>query len=113
MGKDKKGGPMCTISEFITELISGGLPGGDHNPNVNSVFVSGLPPDCTTENLYQIFATFGAVPPKGCRLDANADGNCDGSGFVTFIESTSADMAVMALNGISLSDGQKLNVTRM
>ena len=34
-----------------------------------------------------------------------------GHGFVNFLEKAGADMAVMALNGIQLSDGQKLEVS--
>lgn len=107
-----KGGPMCSIVDFISELITGGLPGGDVSPDTNCIFVSGLPPDCTNENLYQIFATFGPMPPKGGRIDKDATGACAGSAFVNFIEGASADMAVMALNGIALSDGQQLNIRR-
>jgi len=104
-GKDGKikGGPMCSLDELINELITGGLPGGDHLPNVNCVYVGGLPGDTTEENLYQIFATFGPIPPKGTRIDANEAGECSGSGVVHFMESASADMAVMALNGIQMA----------
>lgn len=105
-----KGGPMCAVEDFLDELIVGGLPGGNYDPELNCVYVGGLPPDTQNENLYQIFATFGPIPPRGTRVDANAEGECSGFGFVNFMEAASADMAVMALNGISLADGQKLEV---
>jgi len=107
-----KGGPMCTIAEFINELVVGGLPGGDQDPSLNLVYVAGLPPDCTSENLYQIFSTFGPLPPKGARVETLTTGQCDGSGSVNFMELVHADMAVMALNGIGLPNGTKLEVIR-
>jgi len=107
-----KGGPMCSMADFINELISGGLPGGDQDPNQNCIYVGGLPSDTSNEHLYQIFATFGSIPPKGTTVEADANGKCAGWGLVNFIEGTSADMAVMALHGIVLPDGNKLEVRK-
>lgn len=106
----QKGGAMCNMAEFIEELVAGGLPGGDFDFNKNLVYVGGLPPDTTSHNLYEIFATFGAMPPRGARIQPNASGECAGFGYVNYIERHSADMAVLALNGISLADGQSLEV---
>lgn len=108
-GKDK-GGPMCSMSTFIEELVAGGLPGGDFDFTVNSVYVGGLPPDTTSHNLYEIFATFGAMPPRGAKIQPNAIGECAGFGYINFMERRCADMAVLALNGIQLPDGQQLEV---
>lgn len=110
-GKAKdKGGPMCSMNEFVEELIAGGLPGGDFDFNTNSVYVGGLPPDTTSHNLYEIFATFGSMPPRGAKIQPNATGECAGFGYINYMERASADMAVLALNGIALADGQQLEV---
>jgi hypothetical protein len=108
----KSNGIMCRMQEFVEELIAGGLPGGGHDPTVNCIYVGGLPKDTKNENLYHIFATFGAIPPKGTTIEAAPSGECVGWGLVNFIESTSADMAVMALNGIETNEGGKLEVRR-
>jgi len=105
-GTGKVKGLQCSIADFINELVSGGLPGGDQDPGTNCVYVGGLPPDTTTQNLYEIFATFGSIPPKGTTIEKDVDGQCAGWGLVNFIESTSADMAVMALNGIDTNMGK-------
>lgn len=110
-GKGKQTGPCCTVAEFIDELVAGGIPGGDQDLNSNCVVVSGLPPDTAPENLYQIFATFGPIIPRGARIDGT-NGQCSGTGYVSFMETAGADMAVMALHGIALRDGQKLQVQK-
>lgn len=113
-GKGKEG-PMCSINEFIAELVTGGLPGGDQDLEQNCLYVGGLPDDTTNENLYQIFGTFGSLIPKGARIDLGYVGEelkCSGSGYVSFMEATSADMAVLALNGIKLNSGIILEVRK-
>lgn len=107
-----KGKEMCTAEAFINELIVGGLPGGDHDHTLNLIMVAGLPVDCTDEHLYQVFATFGAVPPNGARIESDGTGQCNGTAAVNFLEATSADMAVMALNGIQLANGLKMRLVR-
>jgi len=109
-GKGIKDGPKCSIQDFIDELIVGGLPGGDYNPEANCVYVGGLPKDTTTKHMYEIFAAFGSIPPRGTRVDTSLEGECSGFGFVNFNEAASAEMAVMALNGIVLNDGQTFEV---
>jgi len=113
-GKGKgKGGPMCTIDAFVTELISGGLPGGDQSLDMNCICVSGLPADTTMINLYEIFTTFGPLLPRGARVDEGLDGQCTGTGYVSFVESSCADMAVLALNGIQLAGGKQLVIQKV
>lgn len=107
-----KGGPMCTIQDLLSELVAGGLPGGDQDPSQNCIYVGGLPEDTTNQNLYEIFATFGALAPRGAKVEATPEGLCVGWGLVNFVEATCADMAVMALNGIGLATGGKLEVRR-
>merc|ERR1711865_442167 len=82
-GKD---GPMCSMADFITELVSGGLPGGDQSLDMNCISVGGLPTDTTPENLYQIFATFGPLLPRGARVDTvgGMGEECTGTGYVSF-----------------------------
>jgi len=105
-----KDGPKCCIQDFIDELVVGGLPGGMYDPELNCIYVGGLPEDTEPMHLYQIFAAFGPIPPRGARVDQDVDGKCSGFGFVNFMEAAGADMAVMALNGIQLTDGVKLEV---
>jgi predicted RNA-binding Zn-ribbon protein involved in translation (DUF1610 family) len=110
-GKAKsKGGALCSMAEFIQDLVRGGLPGGDFDYEKNTLYVGGLPPDCKNRNLYEIFATFGPMPPRGARAQLNTTGDCAGFGHVNFLESSAADMAILALNGIQLADGQQLEV---
>merc|ERR1719329_859999 len=89
-GKGKESGPPCKMSEFIQELIAGGLPGGDQDPTMNCIYVGGLPADTGVENVYEIFATFGGVPPKGIHVEQTASGDCVGWATVQYLEPTSA-----------------------
>jgi len=113
-GKDKNG-PMCTIDAFITELISGGLPGGDQSLDMNCISIGGLPADTVPQNLYEIFATFGPLLPRGARVDTvgGMGEQCTGTGYVSFIEASCADMAVLALNGIQLAGGSQLVIQKV
>lgn len=78
--------------------------------DANQVYVSGLPPDTTNGDLFEIFTPFGAIPPKGIKALQNPGGVCKGVGFVDFINEADALQAVTALNGYVLEDGSYLRV---
>jgi len=79
--------------------------------DANQVYVSGLPPDTTDGDLFEIFTPFGAIPPKGIKALRDAGGTrCKGVGFVDFIEPADALQAVTALDGYVLEDGSYLRV---
>lgn len=111
-GKAK--GKSCSdsnIDTLITGLVkAGAVPGGTWRNDENALFIGGLPWDTTTEDLYSLFSPFGAIPAKGCKAMQSPDGHCSGIGFVNFIESDAAQMAVMSLHGTTLPDGKVLEV---
>mmetsp|Transcript_5758 Transcript_5758/g.13550 ORF Transcript_5758/g.13550 Transcript_5758/m.13550 type:complete len:121 (-) Transcript_5758:94-456(-) len=90
---------------------SGQLPGGTSwNNDENTLYVTGLPEDCTTEALYRIFAPFGSIAPQGCLAMSNPDGSCKGFGFINYLEPGASAMAIETINAISFPDGSRLRV---
>merc|ERR1719254_397992 len=80
-GKGKKGGSIRSLKESL--VTAGALPGGKMaHDTANNVFIGGLPPDTTTEDLYEIFSPFGAIAASGCRAMNDGWGSCKGYGFV-------------------------------
>ena len=45
-----------------------GLPGGGWRQEENALYVANLPYDSTAADLYTIFASFGAIPPRGVKV---------------------------------------------
>jgi len=106
------GGIEAVANSFET---NGSLPGGKGSPETGSgtqhaLYIAGLPPDTANLHLYKLFASFGAIRPKGVHAMLNPDGNCKGIGFVNFLEETSAQAAIMMYNGAVLPDGTTLKV---
>merc|ERR1719382_534573 len=109
-GKGKGGGKG--IKAVKTSLISSGaVPGGKWSNDDNALFIGGLPQDTTTEDLYEIFATFGPIPTRGCRAMMNDWGSCKGIGFVNYLDQQAAQTAIMTLNGAAMPDGTTLVVS--
>merc|ERR1712187_1005201 len=79
-------------------------------PDEQQVYVSNLPPDTTDENLYQLFAPFGAIGPIVVKAMKNEDGTCKGFGFVDFLSEESAQNAVTVLSGLQTFDGGTLHL---
>eukprot|EP00927_Polykrikos_kofoidii_P086601 TRINITY_DN974_c0_g1_i4.p2 TRINITY_DN974_c0_g1~~TRINITY_DN974_c0_g1_i4.p2 ORF type:complete len:432 (-),score=115.22 TRINITY_DN974_c0_g1_i4:60-1355(-) len=114
-----------TMDDIVINLETMGiLPGGTGFKNdLGTVFVHGLPSDCTDAHLYQVFCPFGAVMPKGVRAVLNTqvpplgprpiskEKRCIGYGFVNFHKEESALAAIAALNGTIMPDGKTLKVT--
>mmetsp|Transcript_46811 Transcript_46811/g.125498 ORF Transcript_46811/g.125498 Transcript_46811/m.125498 type:complete len:265 (-) Transcript_46811:90-884(-) len=88
------------------------LPVNIWHKDEGCVFVSGLPLNTSDLDLYELFAPFGAIPPKGVKAMKGPDGNCTGVGFIDFIDPEHAGMAISTLNGFVTQDGTVLRVTQ-
>jgi len=100
---------------LVRDLVSGGqLPGGRRWENdENTVFVGGLPEDMTDLHMYTIFATFGAIAPRGASARCDKEtGKCTGIGFVNYLEAASASAAIRTLHGAIMADGSHLTVKK-
>lgn len=87
------------------------LPGGKKYYNVGaSLYVAGLPWDCTDTHLYKMFAPYGAIHTCNTKA-AGADAHNWAIGFVNYLDPLSAEAAITAYNGMSLPDGNQLKVT--
>lgn len=90
---------------------SGILPGANQKESLIEVFVFGLDGDCTNYHLYRMFSSFGQIAPNGCRIvTEKGQAKCRGFGFVNFLTMESAQMAINALHGHDLPNGNKLRV---
>ncbi|CAK0809119.1 unnamed protein product [Prorocentrum cordatum] len=107
----KGGGPGITV---IKQGLRWSLPGSGWQAGDPELYIGGLPPDTTDGDLYEIFATFGAIPPRGVKAMLSPEGQCTGVGFVNFIKLEDAQRACEALNGTMLPNGQwmKVNLKR-
>merc|ERR1712032_1085420 len=105
---------FCSIKTLVDGIYSSGcLPGGINWANdENAVYIAGLPDDCTNLDLWKIFAPFGPIAPNGVRSMPGDEGkSCKGFAFVNFLDHTSAEAAVLVLNGVQLADGTALKVS--
>jgi RNA recognition motif-containing protein len=115
-GKGGKGGKGGDVEINTKGLIKGAMKGGilpsfpGERPLENQLYVRGLPSDCTDRDVYELFAPFGAIPPKGI-LTKQQDGACTGVAFVDFLEAECAAYAAQSLNGFEAPDGSALQVT--
>jgi RNA recognition motif-containing protein len=84
--------------------------GSKVNPNI---YVSGLPPDITTDELYDIFHQAGQLKPD---LEAGTPNTFriklygNGDGLVTFLHEESVGLAVQRFNGYTIRDGYTISV---
>mmetsp|Transcript_74328 Transcript_74328/g.191763 ORF Transcript_74328/g.191763 Transcript_74328/m.191763 type:complete len:263 (-) Transcript_74328:135-923(-) len=110
-GWGKDGGGKAGIKVLKKGLqYAGVLPGGKWQNDENALFVGGLPRDTTDGDLYEIFATFGAIPSGGVRAMPGEEGTCKGFGFVNFTNHEAAVNAIQTLNGTMMPDGTTLKV---
>ena len=65
----------------------------------------------TPEGLLRMFSPFGALHHTGVKLFRNQKGECNGIGFVNYLEAGDAQAACTALNGFSDKDGTAIWVT--
>ena len=117
--KARTGVTGTTMAVFIQGLYaSGAMPGsapsigGPRESNESTLFISGLPYDCTDVDLYKIFSPFGAITPSGVHTKPGEQGAiCKGYGSVNFLEASSAQEAITTLNGTQMPDGKVLRVS--
>lgn len=110
-GKGKGKGSISIKMLYKGLCESEVFPGGSKYSNdENTLFVAGLPSDTQDVDLYKMFSPFGAIAPRGVRAMLHPDGNCKGFGFVNFMDSTTSQSAITALNGAQIMDGSTLVV---
>lgn len=110
-GKGFEKGGKGGIQDVIKGLTkSNTLPGGKWQNDENTVFVSGLPPDTTNNDLLRIFSPFGAIAIGGCHCPLNPDGTARGSGIINFLDANGAQAAVSTLNGVTTATGTYLKL---
>mmetsp|Transcript_44261 Transcript_44261/g.87802 ORF Transcript_44261/g.87802 Transcript_44261/m.87802 type:complete len:172 (-) Transcript_44261:119-634(-) len=112
-GGNAGSGTAQSVKLIIRHLEQSGiLPGGKSYTNDgNTLYITGLPEDTTTESLYRIFSPFGAVAPQGCSavMDEQS-GICKGYGFVNYLDPSACSMAMETINGMKFPDGSWLTV---
>jgi RNA recognition motif-containing protein len=69
-----------------------------------NIYVRGLVPEVTTQDLYEIFEPFGEI--TSCKICFDEFGQSKGYGFINFKDGHSADTAIEKLNGL-LINGSK------
>jgi hypothetical protein len=101
----------ASIDAVVKLLVaSGRLPGGKWANDENTVHISGLPPDTTSNDLLRIFSPFGAIAAGGAYAQLNPDGTSKGTGIINFLDSDGAQTAISALNGHTLPNGTSLRL---
>jgi len=105
-----KAGPG-SMADFKKGLMNDNiLPGGTWTNDDGALHIGGLPADTTEQDLYEIFATFGAIPSKGLRAMSNSDGTCTGVAFVNFVDPNCAANAISVLDGRKIGNGRVIHV---
>jgi len=77
----------------------------------SSLYIKGLPPEAGDLFLYKVFAPFGAIESVHAMLNADGSGTCTGIGFVRFVKTAEATMAVGSVNQVPRADGHVLHVS--
>merc|ERR1712187_396381 len=95
-GKDGKG--KGKMKALLKGAVKGGLVTWGDRPDENCAYFTGLPKDCTDRDLYELCAPFGAIAPQGVKA-MTFNGECNGSGFCDFVESSSVESIISTLNG--------------
>jgi len=105
--------PIAWVVEGLVK--SGQMPGGSGYKNdTAALYVAGLPYDTQDVDVYRMFSPFGAmIAGNGVVAMKHADGSCRGNAFVNYLEKTSADMAILTLNGTIMPDSTILKVVAM
>merc|ERR1712187_1015760 len=76
------GGGHYEFRAFYKGLVKGGLiPGAGHRADEQCLYIKNLPSDTTDQNLYELFAPFGAIAPLGVKAMLKEDGTCNSVGF--------------------------------
>eukprot|EP00928_Gymnodinium_smaydae_P044946 TRINITY_DN2_c0_g1_i1.p1 TRINITY_DN2_c0_g1~~TRINITY_DN2_c0_g1_i1.p1 ORF type:complete len:475 (+),score=124.34 TRINITY_DN2_c0_g1_i1:67-1491(+) len=108
----ESGASGCSIKMLVEGLFaSGAMPGEKKQNSENTLFVGGLPYDTTDGDMYKLFSPFGAIEAFGVRAMPGDMNPCRGFGFVSFQDSTAAQVAINTLNGKTTPDGKELKVS--
>ncbi|CAD2216517.1 polyadenylate-binding protein [Angomonas deanei] len=67
----------------------------------NNLYVRNFDPECTDENLHELFKEYGEI--KSCRVMTDANGVSRGFGFVSFTDADQANAALREMNGRMLN----------
>lgn len=112
VGGKGKAGPTdaSEIKGLVDGLMKEGLPGSNLPKDTNALYVTNLPWDTTELDLYTVFAAFGAIPPRGCRVMPASEPGARLYAFVNFMELQNAEFAATCLNGVLQPDGAKMFV---
>ena len=78
--------------------LANGPFGWGTEPDLAAIYFSGLSADTTELHLYELFASFGAIPRNGVSVMCSPDGVCKGYGIVTFVKEEAARQAVRWLD---------------
>jgi len=114
-GKGGKGGLVVgggekSMKGLMHALVkAGNLPGGGQNHDA-TLYIQGLPSDCSDNDLYKLFNPFGALMSTGVRVMLTDDGSCKGIAFVNFQDVSAAEAAAAKFNGTVLPDGSHMMV---
>merc|ERR1712129_20953 len=103
-GKDSSKGGEKGMKGLLKGAIESGITPWGERLQENCLHVSGLPGDCTDRDLYDLFAPFGAIAPKGVSVMMKGT-ECSGVGFVDFLDNACAQTASQSLNGFRNEDG--------
>mmetsp|Transcript_156062 Transcript_156062/g.287773 ORF Transcript_156062/g.287773 Transcript_156062/m.287773 type:complete len:129 (-) Transcript_156062:72-458(-) len=99
---------------FGIEVIVKGLEDSNALPGAQTkgtcIYIAGLPGDTNVGHVYKLFASFGAISPKGVAV-RKGPANKWAISFVTFVESEAAELAIQTYNGMVLPDGSTMKVT--
>mmetsp|Transcript_43335 Transcript_43335/g.85854 ORF Transcript_43335/g.85854 Transcript_43335/m.85854 type:complete len:259 (+) Transcript_43335:78-854(+) len=100
-----------TIDELLLSMLkNGSFPQMDRSMCMQ-LYISGLPPDTTDQDLYKMFTPFACpIMPNGVKAMLMEDGSCTGVGFVDVYDTQAAQAAIASLNGLPLEDGRTLRV---
>jgi len=71
-------------------------PGGVRDKTTANLFVRGLPEDCKSADLHQLFKNCGKI--FSCKVKRNPDGKCKGYGYVQYESKEEADKAIIEMN---------------
>jgi len=95
------------IDLFGNELhLSLFRPGGIRDKTTGNLFVRGLPEDCRSADLHQLFENCGKI--SSCKVKYNPNGKCKGYGYVQYESKEEADKAIIEMNNKPYKNGKLL-----
>lgn len=80
-------------------------PAGRPSPFQTNIYIRGLPPDCTADDLYKLCQGFGKILSTKAVVDQEMK-RCKGYGFVDFGSAEAANKALYVLNNDGVHHAQ-------